>query len=146
MSELMTSEGYGPQKDFGTPLPINVAKMVTLNVDGQEITVLEGTSVMRAAELASVNVPKLCATDSLDAFGSCRMCLVEIEGRRKGDMIYLSVRNLRPIDKYQSNPGNQIALENIGERLVLAFGPRASISRAVDQTHYQVSMAFPYKE
>lgn len=71
---------------------------------------------------------------------------VEIEGRRKGDMIYLSVRNLRPIDKYQSNPGNQIALENIGERLVLAFGPRASISRAVDQTHYQISMAFPYKE
>lgn len=71
---------------------------------------------------------------------------VEIEGRRKGDMIYLSVRNLRPIDKYQSNPGNQIALDNIGERLVLAFGPRASISRAVDQTHFQISMAFPYKE
>ena len=47
----------------------------------------------------------------------------EIEGRSKGDMIYLSVRNLRPIDKYQSNPGNQIALENIGERLVLAFRP-----------------------
>ena len=37
---------------------------------------------MRAAALAGINVPKLCATDSLDAFGSCRMCLVEIEGRK----------------------------------------------------------------
>ena len=37
---------------------------------------------MRAATEAGVNVPKLCATDSLDAFGSCRLCLVEIEGRK----------------------------------------------------------------
>ncbi|HPL79528.1 MAG TPA: formate dehydrogenase subunit alpha, partial [Burkholderiaceae bacterium] len=41
-----------------------------------------GTSVMRAAVDAGVNVPKLCATDSLEPFGSCRLCLVEIEGRR----------------------------------------------------------------
>jgi len=71
---------------------------------------------------------------------------VEIEGRSKGDMIYLSVRNLLPIEKYQSSSGNQIALENISERLALAFGPRASLSRAVDQTHYQISIAFPYRE
>ena len=37
---------------------------------------------MRAAALAGIDVPKLCATDSLDAFGSCRLCLVEIDGRR----------------------------------------------------------------
>lgn len=71
---------------------------------------------------------------------------VEIEGRSKGDMIYLSVRNLLPIEKYQSSPGNQIALENISERLTLAFGARASLSRAVDQTHYQISIAFPFKQ
>ena len=41
-----------------------------------------GTSVMRAAALAGVQVPKLCATDTLKAFGSCRLCLVEIEGRK----------------------------------------------------------------
>ncbi len=82
MSELLTFEAYRPQADLGTPLPINVTEMVTVNVDGNDITVPEGTSVMRAAELARVKVPKLCATDTLDAFGSCRMCLVEIEGRR----------------------------------------------------------------
>ena len=71
---------------------------------------------------------------------------IEIEGRSKGDMIYLSVRNLRPIEKYKSSPGNQIALENIRERLTLKFGPRASLSRAVDQTHYQISIAFPHLE
>lgn len=40
-----------------------------------------GTSIMRAAALANAAIPKLCATDSLEAFGSCRVCLVEIEGR-----------------------------------------------------------------
>ncbi|MPZ98664.1 MAG: formate dehydrogenase subunit alpha [Dehalococcoidia bacterium] len=42
----------------------------------------EGTSVMRAAALTGVTVPKLCASDNLEPFGSCRLCLVEIEGRR----------------------------------------------------------------
>ena len=82
MSELFTSEAYRPQRDFGTPAPISLGKLVSLHINDQEIVVEQGTSVMRAAELANVQVPKLCATDSLDAFGSCRMCLVEIEGRR----------------------------------------------------------------
>jgi len=72
--------------------------------------------------------------------------VVEIEGRRKGKMVYLSVRNPLPIRKYKSAAGNQIALENIRERLELAFGSSASLSRAIDQTHYQVSIAFPVKE
>ncbi|MEZ5910898.1 MAG: formate dehydrogenase subunit alpha [Paracoccaceae bacterium] len=55
---------------------------VTLTIDGFEVTVPEGTSVMRAAAEAGIQVPKLCATDSLEAFGSCRLCVVEIEGRR----------------------------------------------------------------
>jgi formate dehydrogenase major subunit len=55
---------------------------VTLTIDGFEVTVPEGTSVMRAAAEAGIGVPKLCATDSLEAFGSCRLCVVEIEGRR----------------------------------------------------------------
>lgn len=71
---------------------------------------------------------------------------VEIEGHRKGDMIYLSVRNPLPDDDNRSEPGNRIALDNIEERLLLAFGPRARMSRAVDRMHYQVSIAFPFKE
>ncbi|MFQ5636351.1 MAG: sensor histidine kinase [Gammaproteobacteria bacterium] len=72
--------------------------------------------------------------------------IVEIEGRCKGDMIYLSVRNPLPAEKNRSESGHKIALENIEERLTLAFGPRARMSRAVDQTHYQISIAFPLKE
>src|SRR5215831_16957888 len=77
----MYSKGY---HDKGTPAPADEAtqKNVTLEIDGQTVTVPEGTSIMRAAALADVNVPKLCATDTLKAFGSCRLCLVEIEGRR----------------------------------------------------------------
>jgi formate dehydrogenase major subunit len=65
--------------DYGTPAPKS-AKEVTLTIDGTEVTVAEGSSLMRAAVQAGINIPKLCATDMLDAFGSCRMCLVEIEG------------------------------------------------------------------
>src|ERR1700755_738613 len=66
--------------DFGTPRSKSEA-MVTLTIDGQSVTVPEGTSVMRAAMQAGTQIPKLCATDMVDAFGSCRLCLIEIEGR-----------------------------------------------------------------
>src|SRR6202007_1084828 len=69
-------------EDFGTPEPVNGTGAVTVEIDGRAVTVPEGTSVMRAAGLAGVKVPKLCATDTLKAFGSCRLCLVEIEGRK----------------------------------------------------------------
>lgn len=66
--------------DYGTPL-FKSAKLVTLTIDGRSVTVPEGTSIMRAAAEIGTMIPKLCATDSLESFGSCRLCLVEIEGR-----------------------------------------------------------------
>ncbi len=66
--------------DYGTPA-VTAEKPVTLTIDGHDVTVPEGTSVMRAAMEAGIKVPKLCATDTLNSFGSCRLCLVEIEGR-----------------------------------------------------------------
>src|ERR1700756_5960911 len=68
------------EADFGTPRSKS-EKLVTLTIDGQSVTVPEGTSIMRAAMEAGTQIPKLCATDMVDAFGSCRLCLVEIEGR-----------------------------------------------------------------
>jgi formate dehydrogenase major subunit len=67
--------------DYGTPEVI-ADREVTLNIDGVAVSVPAGSSVMRAAVKAGVMIPKLCATDSLQPFGSCRLCLVEIEGRR----------------------------------------------------------------
>ena len=67
-------------QDYGTPA-INSEVEVTVHIDGMPVTVPEGTSVMRAAAIAGANIPKLCATDNVEAFGSCRLCLVEIEGR-----------------------------------------------------------------
>ncbi len=69
------------EKDFGTPA-VESDTSVTLEIDGHSVTVPEGVSVMRAAAIAGLSIPKLCATDSLKAFGSCRLCLVEIEGRK----------------------------------------------------------------
>ena len=66
--------------DYGTPAAKS-DKTVTLTIDGFTVTVPEGTSIMRAAMTLGIKVPKLCAYDMVDAFGSCRLCLVEIEGR-----------------------------------------------------------------
>ncbi|RFB69996.1 MULTISPECIES: formate dehydrogenase subunit alpha [unclassified Herbaspirillum] len=68
------------ETDYGTPARVSETE-VTLEIDGVNVTVPAGTSVMRAAVEAGINVPKLCATDSLEPFGSCRLCLVEIEGK-----------------------------------------------------------------
>ena len=67
--------------DTGTPIRTGEAT-VTLTIDGRKVSVPPGTSVMAAAALIDNPIPKLCATDSLEAFGSCRLCLVEIEGRK----------------------------------------------------------------
>ena len=69
------------ETDYGTPRAMTDVQ-VTLTIDGQSVKVAEGTSVYRAAAELGVLIPKLCATDSLDAFGSCRLCVVEIEGMR----------------------------------------------------------------
>ncbi|HEY2257366.1 MAG TPA: formate dehydrogenase subunit alpha [Variovorax sp.] len=69
------------ETDYGTPRRES-KQDVTLEIDGKSVTVPRGTSLMRAAVDAGVQVPKLCATDSLEPFGSCRLCLVEIDGRK----------------------------------------------------------------
>ncbi len=66
--------------DVGTPPREGAAVSVT--IDGAQVKVPAGSSVMLAAARAGKAVPKLCATDTLEPFGSCRVCLVEIEGRR----------------------------------------------------------------
>ncbi|MFI4935439.1 MAG: molybdopterin-dependent oxidoreductase, partial [Caulobacterales bacterium] len=68
------------ETDFGTPASRSEAE-VTLTIDGQSVTVPAGTSLLRAAKEVGTSIPKLCATQSLQPFGSCRLCLVEIEGR-----------------------------------------------------------------
>ena len=67
--------------DYGTPVS-RTEETVALTIDGHTVTVPAGTSIMRAAVEAGIQVPKLCATDMLEPFGSCRLCLVEIEGRK----------------------------------------------------------------
>ena len=73
--------GYEPQADFGTPA-VKSDTTVTLSIDGRAVSVPAGTTVMRAAALSGGAIPKLCASDNLKQFGSCRLCLVEIDGMR----------------------------------------------------------------
>ena len=69
------------EQDFGTPA-VHADKTVTAEIDGHKVTVPAGTSIMRAASTLGFSIPKLCATDSVKAFGSCRLCLVEVDGRK----------------------------------------------------------------
>jgi formate dehydrogenase major subunit len=75
------------ERDFGTPAPVASTRegqlpSVSVTIDGTVIDVPEGTSVMRAAALAGIDIPKLCSTDRVASFGSCRLCLVEVDGRK----------------------------------------------------------------
>ena len=69
------------RRDLGTP-SVPSAPMVELEIDGRQVKTPAGTSILRAAGEHGVMIPKLCATEHLKAFGSCRLCLVEVEGRR----------------------------------------------------------------
>ena len=74
-------EPSSKRSDLGTPA--SPSKMlISLTIDGQNIKVAKGSSVMRAALRAGIEIPKLCATDSIKAYGSCRLCLVKIKGRK----------------------------------------------------------------
>jgi len=71
------------EPDLGTPaVESSTVAEVEVEVDGMPVRVPAGTSVMRAAALVGVDIPRLCATDSMDAFGSCRLCLVEVDGAK----------------------------------------------------------------
>jgi formate dehydrogenase major subunit len=69
------------EKDFGTPARAS-EQLVNLEIDGFQVVAPAGTSVMRAAASIGIDIPRLCATDSLEPFGSCRLCVVEIKGGR----------------------------------------------------------------
>ena len=83
--EVKMGGTLNPTKDLGTPISSAESnaseKIVTLCIDGRTLSVPAGTSIMRAAAINDINIPKLCATDSLEPFGSCRICLVQIQGR-----------------------------------------------------------------
>lgn len=72
---------FSRETDHGTPPAVVTGRTVTLTIDGEQVSMPEGTSIMRAASLTGCSIPKLCATDSVQSFGSCRLCLVEVEGR-----------------------------------------------------------------
>jgi len=76
-----TDHPYAPEVDHGTP-PVPGEPTARVTIDGVEVMVPPGTSVLRAAKEAGIDIPKLCATDTLRAFGSCRLCLVEVDGAK----------------------------------------------------------------
>ncbi len=59
------------------------AELVTLTVDGKEVTVPKGTLIIRAAEQLGIEIPRFCDHPFLEPIGACRQCYVEIEGQRK---------------------------------------------------------------
>ena len=57
-------------------------KLVTLTIDGESIKVKEGTTILQAAKKAGIDIPTLCFLKDINEVGDCRMCIVEVEGRR----------------------------------------------------------------
>ena len=80
-----TSHSYIPNQgnlDFGTPAVTSQVD-VSLIIDNRRVNTKAGTSIMRACFEAGIHLPKLCATDNVNAFGSCRLCIVNTNQHRK---------------------------------------------------------------
>ena len=56
--------------------------MTTVTIDGEQVTVRDGATIIEAAEAINVNIPHLCYFKGLSPDGSCGICIVEIEGER----------------------------------------------------------------
>ena len=59
-----------------------MSKMVKLTIDGKEIEVEEGKTILEAARMINIDIPTLCFLKDINEVGECRMCVVEVEGRR----------------------------------------------------------------
>ncbi|MEV5594783.1 NADH-quinone oxidoreductase subunit G [Streptomyces sp. NPDC052496] len=77
----MTVTSDAPTGAGGAAVPPE--DLVTLTIDGIEISVPKGTLVIRAAELLGIEIPRFCDHPLLDPAGACRQCIVEVEGQRK---------------------------------------------------------------
>ena len=56
--------------------------LINLTIDGQKVTVPEGTTILNAAKQVGIDIPTLCFLKDINEVGDCRMCIVEVEGRR----------------------------------------------------------------
>lgn len=56
--------------------------MITLKIDGKEVKVKEGTTILQAAKQVGIDIPTLCFLKDINEVGDCRMCIVEVEGRK----------------------------------------------------------------
>jgi len=59
-----------------------MAEKIKLTIDGKEVEVEKGATVLKAAKKANIDIPTLCFLKEINQAGDCRMCIVEIEGRR----------------------------------------------------------------
>ena len=67
----------------GAPGPAPAEDLVTLTIDGREVSVPKGTLIIRAAETMGVEIPRFCDHPLLEPAGACRQCIVEVEGAPK---------------------------------------------------------------
>ncbi|MEK7235478.1 MAG: 2Fe-2S iron-sulfur cluster-binding protein, partial [Nitrospirota bacterium] len=63
------------------PRASSLPSAMTVTIDGHRVVAEPGDTVYQAAKKAGIAIPSLCASDQLNPFGSCRLCLCEIEGQ-----------------------------------------------------------------
>lgn len=87
--------------------------MVTLSIDGQQVTVAEDTTILDAAKQANIRIPRLCYLQGLTPHGACGICVVEVEGERA-----ITRSCVRPVQQGMKVHTNTPMIRNIREMLV----------------------------
>jgi NADH-quinone oxidoreductase subunit G len=77
-----------------------LVEMVNLYINGKEVAAPTGSTIMQAADLAGIEIPRLCYDPDLSALGACRLCVVEVKGNFVSFTIRTSVGIILPSYKW----------------------------------------------
>lgn len=97
-------------------------KQITLKINGQEVTAAEGTTVLKAAKAAGIEVPTLCAHEELEPAGVCRFCMVEV---KKGNRTRLVTSCVYPVESGIEVTTDNEKIHSIRKMLVELLMPMA---------------------
>ena len=120
---------------------VEVAQTIHLTINGRPVLASPGETVYQAAKKAGIAIPSLCASDHLNPFGSCRLCLCELEGQsgvpatcttpaREGLVVQTETTQLQRlrrniVELYLSEPPAAGPVPEALQRLAISYGVRA---------------------
>lgn len=110
-----------------------MAEMVTLNIDGRDVTAPVGTTVLEAATEANIHIPHLCANEELNPYGACRLCMVEITHGKRTRVVASCIYEVTEGLKVQTKTERVLNVRKLATELLLTRNPYSAALKKIAQ-------------